>query len=442
MRACASGAAETGATRPRAATPRRTSPSPAASAARGTGRSKASLTRTRATGIGSSGVAAGAGEGCGAPVGSSQRTAGAAGKASRRSMTLRSSRTLPGQRWLVSSARSDSERSSKARGEPCSLSMRVSRPGRSSSRSRSAGSRTASADSRKKRSSRKRPRRDLVAQRAVRAPDDAHVDGLRRVGAEPSHLAPLDEPQQLRLQLERQFADLVEHQRAGVGRFDHAHALAIGTGERALLGAEQLTFEQRRRGGSAVEDDERAARARRCLVHGFGGDVFARAGLAFDEQRRVRLRDRLELGRRRRASRAWCRTALRSAPSPRRRAPASGGFERECRLAQPHLRAWRRVGLMHQHVVDEDAVRRAQVAHPPRGCRGERTRSAAPRPSCRSTRSHTTDPYATTSGPASSGITFDLSGPAFTSSSTCCTGTRCAPVRGTVAFTRVTVPRH
>ena len=55
------------------------------------------------------------------------------------------------------------------------------------------------------------------------------------------HLRALEHAQELGLQRQRQLADLVEEQRAAVGRLEVAPACAaIGAGERALLVAEQL----------------------------------------------------------------------------------------------------------------------------------------------------------------------------------------------------------
>jgi hypothetical protein len=79
---------------------------------------------------------------------------------------------------------------------------------------------------------------DLRAQVAVRGRDDADVHRRRLVGADAADLAALERAQQLRLEVERQLADLVEKQRPAVGRLDRTDALADRTGERAALVAE------------------------------------------------------------------------------------------------------------------------------------------------------------------------------------------------------------
>jgi hypothetical protein len=56
----------------------------------------------------------------------------------------------------------------------------------------------------------------------VRGADDAHVDRVFLRGAERAHGALLDGAQQLGLHGQRQVADLVEEQRAALGRLEVA----------------------------------------------------------------------------------------------------------------------------------------------------------------------------------------------------------------------------
>ena len=86
---------------------------------------------------------------------------------------------------------------------------------------------------------------------------DAHVDAVRLDRADAPDLALLQRAQQLRLQLERQLADLVEEQRAAVGGLEQAGAAALApvnaprtwpnsSLSAMLIGrAAQLTCEQR-----------------------------------------------------------------------------------------------------------------------------------------------------------------------------------------------------
>ena len=68
---------------------------------------------------------------------------------------------------------------------------------------------------------------DLAHEVAIGRGDDAHVDGDDLRAADAADLALLERAQQLRLQLERQLADLVEEQRAAVRLFEAADALRI-----------------------------------------------------------------------------------------------------------------------------------------------------------------------------------------------------------------------
>ena len=86
--------------------------------------------------------------------------------------------------------------------------------------------------------------RDEVAIRRRHQPD---VDADRPGAAEPLELLLLQHAQQLRLQLQRNVADLVQEQRAAVRELEATDALRDRAGERALLVPEQLALEQARR---------------------------------------------------------------------------------------------------------------------------------------------------------------------------------------------------
>jgi hypothetical protein len=101
---------------------------------------------------------------------------------------------------------------------------------------------------------------DLERQVAVGRGDDPHVDLTGR-SRRPRTLALLQRAQQLGLQRERHLADLVEQQRAAVGRAKKP-SLARRAGERALLVAEQLALEQRLGDRRAVDRDERLVACR------------------------------------------------------------------------------------------------------------------------------------------------------------------------------------
>ena len=93
----------------------------------------------------------------------------------------------------------------------------------------------------------RRPRL-LVARR--HHPD---VEGVFGGAGQPAHLAVLQHPQQLRLQLGRHLGDLVEQQGAAVGQLEAAAAQPGGAGERPLLVAEQLALHQLAGDGGGVD---------------------------------------------------------------------------------------------------------------------------------------------------------------------------------------------
>src|SRR6185503_20274786 len=97
----------------------------------------------------------------------------------------------------------------------------------------------------------------------------------------PQHLALLDHAQELRLDRRRQLADLVEEDRAAVGGLDQAELLGRGSGERALLVAEQLALEQALAECRAVDPGERAGAPRQLVDRG-GEQLLPDAGLAED----------------------------------------------------------------------------------------------------------------------------------------------------------------
>ena len=79
---------------------------------------------------------------------------------------------------------------------------------------------------------------------AVCRRDDAHIDVQGLHATEPFEFAVLQDSQELRLQLQRQFANLVEEKRSFVGEFNAANFPADGAGEGALFMAKELAFKQ------------------------------------------------------------------------------------------------------------------------------------------------------------------------------------------------------
>ena len=95
-----------------------------------------------------------------------------------------------------------------------------------------------------------------AAQVDVGRGQQAHIQRNRPARAHAHHLALLQHAQQLYLERRRQVADLVEEQRAAIGRLEPAGARLLGAGEGAGLVAEQLGIDQRLAESAAVHRDE------------------------------------------------------------------------------------------------------------------------------------------------------------------------------------------
>ncbi len=115
------------------------------------------------------------------------------------------------------------------------------------------------------------------------------LTGVRRADRE--HLALLDRAEQLGLQRDRHLGDLVEQQRAALGRTEQAVAGAGCAGEGALGMAEQDRLEHRVGQRCAIDRNERLVGARRRGMDEAGDALLAGAGLAEHEHGRVRAGD-------------------------------------------------------------------------------------------------------------------------------------------------------
>src|SRR5205085_4371106 len=89
------------------------------------------------------------------------------------------------------------------------------------------------------------PCRDLRLELSIGGSEHAHVHMERVVDADALHLAFLQHTQELRLDVKRQLSDLVEEQRRAVCGAELAEPFFVGSGERALLVAEQLALGDR-----------------------------------------------------------------------------------------------------------------------------------------------------------------------------------------------------
>ena len=120
---------------------------------------------------------------------------------------------------------------------------------------------------------------------AVGGADHPQIDFALLDRTDPANRPVLQQLQQLGLQQQVHFTDLIEKQRAAIGRFDQTEATVLGVGERALLVAEQLRLHQVGRNRGAVEFDERPFGAWTVEMQGPGHQLLAGAGFAFHQYR-------------------------------------------------------------------------------------------------------------------------------------------------------------
>src|SRR5262249_44453809 len=105
----------------------------------------------------------------------------------------------------------------------------------------------------------------------------------------------LQDAQQLRLQLERNLADLVQKHRAAIRQFKAPHPLRDRTRERPLFVAKHLALQQPGGNRGAVELDERSLSARTQIVNRARQQLLSRAGLAVNHHGGISGSNRLDL---------------------------------------------------------------------------------------------------------------------------------------------------
>src|SRR5262249_56238255 len=93
----------------------------------------------------------------------------------------------------------------------------------------------------------------------------------------------LEQSQDLGLSRQRHVTDLVKEEGTAGALFELADAPLRGAGERALLMAEQLAFQQGLRNGGAVQRHERPMGSGAVLVDRAGSQLLAGAALAGDQ---------------------------------------------------------------------------------------------------------------------------------------------------------------
>ena len=143
----------------------------------------------------------------------------------------------------------------------------------------------------------KRSRFDHRAQVAIRRRDQPQINLVAMRRADRLNLVRLDRAQQLGLELERQLADLVQEQRAAVGRAEIALRFVARVGKGATHVTEQLRLGQRFDQVGAVQRHERTVWNRPQRMKCARDQFLARSGFARNQHRRLvrtQLRYRLE----------------------------------------------------------------------------------------------------------------------------------------------------
>ena len=129
---------------------------------------------------------------------------------------------------------------------------------------------------------------------AVRRGDDTYVHGDRLVRPHATDLPLFENPEQLRLEFEGELAELVEKDRPPLRHLEQPLPRHDRAGEAPFLVTEQFALDQRLRNRTAVEDDERLVRSLAHLVDRARHDLFARPGLALDDDGGARRSDLLQ----------------------------------------------------------------------------------------------------------------------------------------------------
>src|SRR5262249_4857628 len=108
----------------------------------------------------------------------------------------------------------------------------------------------------------------MLDQIAVGGRNDTHIHagGLHRPQSLES--AVLQHAPEFGLEVEGEFADLVQEDRAGVREFEAPHLAGEGSREGALLMSEEFTLDERRGQGRTVDFDQWSVFARTAVVNG------------------------------------------------------------------------------------------------------------------------------------------------------------------------------
>src|ERR1043165_6057261 len=132
---------------------------------------------------------------------------------------------------------------------------------------------------------------DRAFQIDIRRRYDANVSLDHFIAADARQLAVLQHAQQFHLCRQAHLADFIEKQRAAIRFFEAPTTQRARVSKRAFLVSEQLGFEQRFGNRAAVELDVRMILASGIVVNQVREQLLARARFAFDQNRRLRVRN-------------------------------------------------------------------------------------------------------------------------------------------------------
>src|SRR5437667_4733192 len=138
------------------------------------------------------------------------------------------------------------------------------------------------------------PARHRLLEVPVGGGDHADVDVDHTVAPDARESEVLQYVEELGLQGERQFRDLVQVDRALVRELELAGLAAVGAGERPLFVSEELALHQPLGNRGTVDLDEWPLGAGRPGMDGPGDAVFAHPAFAAEQDRRIRVRDVLD----------------------------------------------------------------------------------------------------------------------------------------------------
>src|SRR6266852_7864664 len=129
----------------------------------------------------------------------------------------------------------------------------------------------------------------------IRSSHQPHVHLVSPSAAQAFEFLFLQYAQQLGLQRRRNIAHLVEEERTFVGQLEAANLLRYGSGERALLVAKELAFQQIQWNGSAIQPYEKTSDARADVVDRMGDELLAGTCFTLDQHSRAGRRDAFDL---------------------------------------------------------------------------------------------------------------------------------------------------